>query len=178
MRHLTLGEVVELHRRLLEQSGGASGIRELGLLESALAQPHATFDGADLHPTLVDKAAALGFALVANHPFVDGNKRVGHAAMEVLLILNGFEIDASADEQERVVLDVASDRKRAVGSSAGLGRRNPSIGHHHPPQCLASFSLYLKSARSTNSPIALWPRAFGCTLSSHANSGFSDALPA
>jgi death-on-curing protein len=50
----------------------------------------------------------LGFALVANHPFVDGNKRVGHAAMEVLLILNGFEIDASADEQERVVLDVAS----------------------------------------------------------------------
>ena len=108
MRYLTLGEVVDLHRRVLEQSGGASGIRDLGLLQSALAQPAATFDGADLHPTIVEKAAALGFALVANHPFVDGNKRVGHAAMEVFLVLNGFEISASLDDQERVVLDVAS----------------------------------------------------------------------
>ena len=108
MRYLTLGEVVELHQRLLTQSGGASGIRDLGMLESALAQPKATFGGADLHPTLVDKAAALGFGLVANHAFVDGNKRVGHAAMEVFLLLNGHEIDASVDEQERLMLDVAS----------------------------------------------------------------------
>jgi death-on-curing protein len=108
MRYLTLGEVVVLHRRLLEQSGGASGIRDLGLLQSALAQPHATFGGTDLHPTPVDKAAALGFSLVANHPFVDGNKRIGHAAMEVFLVLNGFEVNASVDEQERVVLSVAS----------------------------------------------------------------------
>jgi death-on-curing protein len=108
MRHLTLGEVVELHRRLLTQSGGAAGIREVGLLESALAQPRATFDDVDLHPTVADKAAALGFGLVANHPFVDGNKRVGHAAMEVFLVLNGFEIDATVDEQERLMLDLAS----------------------------------------------------------------------
>jgi death-on-curing protein len=108
MRYLTLGEVVELHRRLLAQSGGAAGIRDLGLLESALAQPRATFDGNDLHPTIVDKAAAVGFALVANHPFVDGNKRVGHAAMEVFLVLNGFEIDATVNEQERLMLDAAS----------------------------------------------------------------------
>ncbi|MFN7917660.1 MAG: Fic family protein [Vicinamibacterales bacterium] len=74
MRYLTLGEVVTLHRRVLAQSGGASGIRDLGLLESALAQPKASFDGHDLHPTLIDKAAALGLALVANHAFVDGNK--------------------------------------------------------------------------------------------------------
>lgn len=107
MRYLTLGEVVELHERLLTLTGGASGIRDLGLLESALAQPKATFDGVDLHPTLVDKAAALGFALVANHPFVDGNKRIGHAAMEVFLVLNGGEIDASVDEQERMMLTVA-----------------------------------------------------------------------
>ena len=108
MRYLTLGEVVDLHRRVLEQSGGASGIRDLGLLQSALAQPAATFDGADLHPTIIEKAAALGFALVANHAFVDGNKRVGHAAMEVFLVLNGFEINAPVDDQERVILDVAS----------------------------------------------------------------------
>jgi death on curing protein len=108
MRHMTLGEVVELHQRLLVQSGGAPGIRDLGLLESALSQPSATFDGIDLHQTVVDKAAALGFALVANHAFVDGNKRVGHAAMEVFLVLNGYEIDAAVDEQERLMLAVAS----------------------------------------------------------------------
>lgn len=108
MRLLTLGDVVELHRRLIEQSGGATGIRDLSLLESALAQPCATFDGVDLHATLIEKAATLGFALVANHPFIDGNKRVGHAAMEVMLVLNGYEIDAPIDEQERLVLDVAS----------------------------------------------------------------------
>lgn len=110
MRSLTLGEVLELHRRLLEQSGGASGVRDLGLLQSALAQPAATFGGADLHPTIIEKAAAFGFAIVANHPFVDGNKRVGHAAMEVFLVLNGFEIGASVDEQERLILDAASGR--------------------------------------------------------------------
>jgi death-on-curing protein len=108
MRYLTLGEVVDLHRRVLAQSGGASGIRDLGLLESALAQAAATFGGADLHATVIEKAAALGFALVANHAFVDGNKRVGHAAMEVFLVLNGFEISASVDDQERSILDVAS----------------------------------------------------------------------
>jgi death-on-curing protein len=110
MRYLTLGEVVDLHARLLEQTGGARGIRDLGLLESALAQPKATFGGADLHPVLLDKAAALGFSLVANHPFVDGNKRIGHAAMETFLVLNGVEIDASVDEQERLMLDIAAGR--------------------------------------------------------------------
>ena len=108
MRYLTLGEVVELRQRILAQTGGAPGVRDLGLLESALAQPKATFDGTDLHPTLVDKAAALGFALVANHAFVDGNKRIGHAAMEVFLLLNDHEIDASVDEQERLMLEVAA----------------------------------------------------------------------
>lgn len=108
MRYLTLGEVVELHQRVLAASGGASGVRDLGLLESALAQPKATFGGADLYQTLPDKAAALGFSLVANHPFLDGNKRVGHAAMEVFLVLNGYEIEASVDDQERLMLDVAA----------------------------------------------------------------------
>ena len=112
MRYLTLGEVVVLHRRVLSQSAGSPGIRDLGLLESALAQPKATFDGVDLHPTLIDKAAALGFALVANHPFIDGNKRIGHAAMEVFLILNGVEIDAGVDEQESLMLDIASGHRQ------------------------------------------------------------------
>ena len=107
MRHLSLSEVIDLHRRLIAESGGASGIRDLGSLESALAQPRMTF-GEDLYPTIVEKAAALGFSLVKNHPFLDGNKRVGHAAMETLLILNGFEIEAGVDEQEAFVLALAA----------------------------------------------------------------------
>ena len=110
MRYLALGEVVELHRRLLEATGGASGIRDFGALESAIAQPKATFEGVDVHPTLVEKAAALGFSLVQGHAFVDGNKRVGHAAMETFLILNGSEIDAPVDDQERLILDLAAGR--------------------------------------------------------------------
>jgi len=108
MRSLTLGEVIELHRQVLAATGGAAGIRDLSLLESALAQPATTFAGQDLHPSLIDKAAALAFSLVANHPFVDGNKRIGHAAMEVFLVLNGYQIQASIGDQERLMLDLAS----------------------------------------------------------------------
>ena len=112
MRYLTLNEVLELHRRLIEPYGGSAGIHDLGALESALAQPRMTFGGEEPYPTIVEKAAALGFVLIKNHPFVDGNKRTGHAAMETFLILNGFEMDASVDEQEQVVLQVASGELR------------------------------------------------------------------
>ena len=110
MRYLTLGEVVALHRRLISVTGGATGIRDLGALESAVAQPRATFGGADLYPGVIEKAAALGFSLVMGHPFVDGNKRTGHAAMETFLVLNGHELDAPVEEQERVMLAVAASR--------------------------------------------------------------------
>ena len=108
MRYLTLNELLQLHSHLVEQSGGSAGIHSVGALESALAQPRMTFSGEDLYPTIAAKAAALGFSLIRNHPFVDGNKRTGHAAMEVFLILNGYEIDASVDEQEQVILQLAA----------------------------------------------------------------------
>ena len=108
MRYLSLAEVIELHRRVVDQSGGASGLRDMGRLESAIAQPRMSFGGSDLYPTLIEKAAVLCFALIRNHPFVDGNKRSGHAAMEVFLVLNGHEIKAKVDEQETIVLGVAS----------------------------------------------------------------------
>jgi death-on-curing protein len=82
IRYLTLNQVLELYRRLIEQSGGLAGIANLGALESALAQPRATFDGKELYATLVEKAAVLGYLIIQNHPFVDGNKRTGHAALE------------------------------------------------------------------------------------------------
>ena len=108
IRYLNLVEVLALHRQIIEQSKGAMGIRDLGSLESALAQPRMTFAGEDLYPTIVDKASALGFSIVMNHPFIDGNKRTGHATMETFLILNGLEINAYVDEQERVILALAS----------------------------------------------------------------------
>jgi len=107
-RHLTLAEVLELHRTVLERWGGAGGIRDINALESALAQPRQSFGGQDLYPDLATKAAALCFSLVLNHPFVDGNKRVGHAAMEVFLLLNGHELRATVDEQEQLMLRLAA----------------------------------------------------------------------
>lgn len=84
------------------------GVLNLGALESALAQPRMTFEGKELYPSVVEKAAALGHSPIQNHPFLDGNKRTGHAAMEVFLLLNGFEIQSTVDEQERIILQVAS----------------------------------------------------------------------
>jgi death-on-curing protein len=108
MRYIGLAEVVELHRRVIEASGGSHGVRDLGAIESAVAQPRMSFGGDDLYPGVVEKAAALCFSLVKNHPFVDGNKRVGHAALETFLVLNGFELDATVEEQEGLMLTLAA----------------------------------------------------------------------
>lgn len=112
-RHLSLAEVLKLHDSIISETGGSHGLRDLGLLESAVGQPQQTFGGDDLYPSLVAKASALGFSLIKNHPFVDGNKRIGHASMEAMLMLNGFELSASVDESETEVLAVAAgDRTR------------------------------------------------------------------
>ena len=109
MIHLvTLEQILILHQRVIEETGGAIGIRDQGILESALAQPLMSYAGQELYPTLIEKVAALGFSLINNHPFVDGNKRIGHATMEVTLLMNGFEIQADVDTQEVVILAVAA----------------------------------------------------------------------
>ncbi len=107
-RYLTLTDLLALYDAVIADSGGLLGLVNRSMLESALAQPQATFDQHDLYPSLVEKTAALGYALIRNHPFVDGNKRIGHAAMELFLILNGWEIVASVDEQEYVILRLAA----------------------------------------------------------------------
>jgi death-on-curing protein len=100
--------VLELHQSVIERWGGATGIRDLGALESALAQPRQSFAGQDLYPDIMSKAAALCFSLVLNHPFVDGNKRIGHAAMETFLLVNKYGLRATVDDQERIMLDLAA----------------------------------------------------------------------
>jgi death-on-curing protein len=112
IRYLSVNEVLELHNRVMQASGGSLGILDLGALESAVAQPRMAFADQDLYPTLPDKAAALGFSLIQNHPFLDGNKRTGHAAIETFLVLNGHEIQAMIDEQQTVILGVAASKMK------------------------------------------------------------------
>lgn len=105
--YLSREEVIALHSAIVEASGEPPGFRDAGRLEASIAVQWHTFGGEDLYPTVVDKAAALGFCIVVGQPFIQGNKRTGHAAMESLLITNGYELRASVDEQEAVILAVA-----------------------------------------------------------------------
>jgi death-on-curing protein len=107
---LNLSEVLEIHRDQLEKYGGASGIRDPGLLQSALAMPAAGFGGRYLHDDLYEMAAAYLFHITQNHPFVDGNKRVGIVASLVFLSLNGIEVDIEEDSLEAAVRAVAEGR--------------------------------------------------------------------
>ena len=126
MRHLTLAEVLELHRRIIASSGGSALVRDLNALQSAVAQPRMTFGGQDLYSSLTDKAAALCFSIVANHPFVDGNKRTAHAALETMLVLNGFELHAQVDEQEKLFLSLAAGTVRRDQFAAWVAARTHS----------------------------------------------------
>jgi death-on-curing protein len=107
---LSLDEVLAIHAHQIDRYGGALGIRDRGLLESALAMAEATFSGEDLHPTLHEKAAAYLFHLVKNHPFVDGNKRVGLAVCLVFLRLNGMKVRATDEELVDLVLGAIENR--------------------------------------------------------------------
>lgn len=107
---LTLDEVLALHADQLRRYGGRPGLRDLGLVQAAIATPTATFEGGYLHPTLHEMAAAYLFHLARNHPFVDGNKRVALAAALVFLRLNGVRIKASGQELYELVMSIADGR--------------------------------------------------------------------
>ena len=107
---LTLAETIEIHEYQIRHFGGTSGLRSLDLLKSAVSMPASTFNGHYLHPTIPDMAAAYLFHLVEDHPFVDGNKRVGTMSALVFLELNGYDFDASDDELTDAVLQVAGGK--------------------------------------------------------------------
>ena len=113
MKILSRQQVLFLHRQLLQTYGGTEGIRDEGLLDSALMAPFATFDGKYLYPSIQTKAARLGYGLVCNHPFVDGNKRIGAHAMLVFLALNGVELDYTQQELIDIILSVATGQATA-----------------------------------------------------------------
>jgi len=107
---LSVDDVLEIHRQVIEAFGGDPGLRDRGLLESAIAMPRSTFDGKELHPSLALKAAAYHYHLCANHPFVDGNRRVAVVAAELLLLVNGRDLPARDEDIETITMGVAGGR--------------------------------------------------------------------
>ena len=101
-------KVLLLHQLVIESTGGGEGVRDLGLLDSAIASAFQTFDGVDLYPTKEEKAARLGFNLVSNHAFVDGNKRIGLLVMLSFLAINGINLKYTDDELVEVGIKLAS----------------------------------------------------------------------
>ena len=107
MNYLTPEQILFLHARLVSETGGSHGVRDLNMLLSAVSRPRASFDDKDLYPDLFHKAAALLDSLINNHPFVDGNKRTGIAAAALFLQANGYRLDVSNTELEQFTIDVA-----------------------------------------------------------------------
>lgn len=110
MKYLSKKQIIFLHEELIRTSGGLQGIRDEGLLDSAIHAPLQTFSGEELYPGLVEKASRLAFGLINNHPFIDGNKRIGTHAMLVLLYLNGVELIYEDDELVDIIMQVASGK--------------------------------------------------------------------
>ena len=115
MKILNKRQILMLHSALIAEAGGSEGIRDEGLLDSAVNTPFQTFSGQDLYPTVLEKAVRLGFGLIRNHPFIDGNKRIGTHAMLVFLNLNSITLSYEDDELISTILSVASGEMDADG---------------------------------------------------------------
>lgn len=108
MIRLSKSQILLLHEQLIVETGGSSGLRDEEMLDSALNAPFQTFGGEDVYPSLQQKAARLCFGLVKNHPFIDGNKRIGAHVMLVFLALNGIELQHTQTELSDVILQLAA----------------------------------------------------------------------
>lgn len=105
---ISVEDILDLHWKSIERYGGSHGVRDFNLLESALARPMQTFDGIEFYPTLLEKAAALGESLIKNHPFIDGNKRIGFLAMVALIENNDLDFCASQEDAYDFVIEIAT----------------------------------------------------------------------
>ncbi len=122
--------VLTIHIDLLQRYGGEPGIRDIGLLDSALAQPSTTFGGRYVHKTLFDKTAAYGFHICKNHPFVDGNKRVAFVLMDIFLQKNGREIVSSEEDAYRMMIDLALGKLTKAQLSSWLKEHSTKKTRH------------------------------------------------
>ena len=112
MKKLTKEQILMLHNELIRETGGSGGLRDVGLLDSALNAPFQGFGDVDSFPSLQQKGARLGYGLICNHAFVDGNKRIGAHAMLLFLSLNGIELEYTQNELSDMILDVAAGNLR------------------------------------------------------------------
>lgn len=124
MIKLTKEQVVSIHSSLIKASGGTDGVRDDGLLESALESPFQTFDGHDLYPSIIQKAARIGYSLVSNHPFIDGNKRIGIHIMLVFLAINGIDISCTQEDLIKIGLSLPDDTMTFEELSVWLSSHN------------------------------------------------------
>jgi len=108
MKRLTRDQILAYHKDLIDRHGGTHGLRDEGLFESALAAPYHGFADEEPYPTIHAKAARLGYGLIKNHPFIDGNKRIGAHAITTTLEFNGITANYTEEELERTILEVAS----------------------------------------------------------------------
>lgn len=108
MIQLTKQQVILLHREIIAESGGSPEIRDEGLLDSTLNAPFQTFSGTELYPTILEKSARLGYSLIKNHAFVDGNKRIGAHTMLVFLALNNIEVEYEDNDFTQLILGIAA----------------------------------------------------------------------
>ena len=127
MKYLTPQQVLFIHARLVAETGGEDGLRDLGLLEAAFARPRATFDGRDLYEDVFDKAAALLESLILNHPFVDGNKRTAITSAALFLLRNGYQLVADNSELEQFTLSVVQKRLTLDAIASWFRRNGPPI---------------------------------------------------
>ena len=111
MKILTKEQVLFLHSELVKHTGGQDGLRDEALLDSAISAPFQSFDGIDAFPSIQQKAARLGYGLIKNHAFLDGNKRIGAHSMLVFLSLNGIELEYTQAELYTIILDIASGKE-------------------------------------------------------------------
>jgi death-on-curing protein len=127
MNYLSAQQVLFINSRLIAETGGETGLRDLSLLESAIARPAMTFDGDELYPGLFYKAAALLDSLVNNHPFVDGNKRTGITSTAMFLRINGHRLACSSDELENFTMQVATTHPPIQELASWLNDHSQSV---------------------------------------------------
>ena len=127
---ISFKEVEQLHQILIDKFGGSHGVRDKSALESAIVRPFQTFDGKELYPSILEKAASLIESILINHPFIDGNKRTGYTLLRLFLIQNGLDISASQDNKYVFVINIASGTLKYEGIVSWLKSNTAKMNDH------------------------------------------------
>lgn len=127
MNYLNMNQILAIYHEVIEHTGGAKGVRNVRLLESAVARPQATFTKKDLYPDVFSKAAALGHSIISNHPFIDGNKRTGYMSMRLFLNVNGYDMKAPLQEKFEFIMEIAKGMSKEKSIAKWLKEHSQKI---------------------------------------------------